>query len=104
MTKFAVIQIKNSQYKVSEGDIIEVPRLGTEKGKTFSITEVLLTANDSKVEIGKPFIEKALVESEVLEHLKGEKVHSSTYKAKSRQRRKVGNRQDLTKIKIIKIN
>ncbi len=104
MTKFAIIQVKNTQYKVAEGDVISVPRLENKEGEKYKIDKVLLTAVDKKVEIGKPYIEKSSVDSEVVEHYRGEKVQSSTYKAKSRQRRKVGNRQDLTKIKIVKIN
>jgi len=104
MNKFAIIQVKNSQYKVSEGDVISVPRLENKEGDKYKIDQVLLTALEKKVEIGKPYIEKSFVETEVIEHYRGEKVQSSTYKAKSRQRRKTGGRQELTKIKIVKIN
>lgn len=104
MDNFAIVQIKNSQYKISEGDVISIPRLDSKAGDKYKIDQVLLTALKDKIEIGKPFVEKSFVETEVLEHYRGEKVQSSTYKAKSRQRRKVGNRQELTKIKIIKIH
>lgn len=104
MDKFAIIQVKNSQYKVSEGDVISVPRLETKAGEKYKVDQVLLSTLKDKVVIGKPYIDKAFVDTEVVEHYRGEKVQSATYKAKARQRRKVGNRQDLTKIKIVKIN
>ncbi|MFQ5493558.1 MAG: 50S ribosomal protein L21 [Candidatus Dojkabacteria bacterium] len=103
MAKFAVVKLKNAQYKVTEGNVIEVPKIEGKAGDKLTIDEILLKVNDSKVEIGKPTIAKAKVTAEIVEQIKGEKVVSSTYKAKSRTRRKVGHRSLLTRIKINKI-
>ncbi|MCA9383692.1 50S ribosomal protein L21 [Candidatus Dojkabacteria bacterium] len=101
---FAIIKVKNNQYKVSEGEIVDMDRMDGEAGEKLTFDEVLLKSNSGKVEIGKPTIEKATVTAEIVEQTKGKKVTTSTYKAKARTRRKVGQRPKLTRIKINKIN
>lgn len=99
-----IVNINNSQYKVAEGDVILVDKIEGEPKSKLSFNKVLLSVNKETVKVGKPVVEKMKVDAEIVEQVKGEKIVSSTYKAKSRQRRKVGNRAKLTKIKINKIN
>lgn len=101
--KFAVIKLGGSQHLVKVGDVIEVNRLDAEVDKKVKLSDVLLVQEGDKVQIGTPNVDKAEVEYKVIEHLRGKKVVSQTYKAKARQRRKVGHRQELTKIEITKI-
>ncbi|MCA9385019.1 50S ribosomal protein L21 [Candidatus Dojkabacteria bacterium] len=100
---FVVVDIKNSQERVSKGDIIVVKKIDGEPGKKIKFDKVLLTHTDGKTVIGKPTIDKAMVEVEVLEQFKGKKVHTKTFKAKSRYRRTVGHRAQLTKLKVTNI-
>lgn len=104
MSKFAVIKFRNEQYLVEEGKTYEINRYESNPGDKLIVEEVLLRVDGDKVEIGKPAVAGAKVEAEVVEHTRGEKVIKMTYKAKSRQRKKVGHRQDLTVIKINKIS
>lgn len=100
---FAVVSIKNSQEMVSEGDEISVAKLVGEPGTKISFDEILLTNINGKIEIGKPTVKGVKIEAEIVEQHKAEKVHTRIYKAKSRYRKHTGNRQQLTKIKILKI-
>lgn len=100
---FAVVAIKNTQYKVSEGDEILVDKTEGQKGDKLDFDSVLLKASDKKVEIGSPTLAKSLVKAEIVEQTKAPKVTTSVYKAKSRYRKKTGDRKKLTKIKITKI-
>ncbi len=100
--QYAVIKTGGKQYRVSEGDTILVDRLPQEKGKV-SFDEVLLLVNDSNVKVGKPFVSGETVEGNIVEHLKGDKVRVSKYKAKVRFRRTTGFRASLTKVQIEKI-
>lgn len=101
--KFAVIKLGGKQYLVGEGDTIEVNKLNEEPGKSFSIEEVILCSDNGKVEVGNPTV-KAKVEAKVVEHMRGEKVVKKTYKHKSRYRKTVGHRQELSKVEILKIS
>lgn len=103
MKKYAVVKIAGFQYKVSEGDELEVNKLDSEKGKNITFEEVLLMAGDGQAKIGQPLVKGAKVKAKVLEQLKGKKIRVATYKAKSRYRRVKGFRPLLTKIKIEKI-
>lgn len=104
MSKFAVIKIRNEQYLVEEGKTYEINRYEGKPGDKILIDGVLLSVDGDKVLIGTPVLDKASVDAEVVEHTRGEKVVKMTYKAKARQRKKVGHRQDLTVIKVNKIS
>lgn len=100
MRKYAVVKIGGRQYKVAEGDILEVEKLEGEKGKLISFPEVLLLVNEGKISFGQPLVGGARVKAEIVDQLKGEKIRVATYKAKSRYRKVKGFRPQLTKIKI----
>jgi len=104
MSKFAVVKIRNEQFLVEEGKNVEINHYEGNPGDKVIFTDVLLKVDGDKVEIGQPTLEKIKVEAEIIEHKKGEKVIKMTYKAKSRQRKKKGHRQDLTVIKVNKIS
>lgn len=101
---FAIIKTGGKQYKVAEGDILTVEKLGSaEENVTFE--EVLLMADGDKVTLGKPMISGAKVTAKVLEaEGKGDKKMVFKYKAKTRQRKKKGHRQPYTKVQITKIS
>ena len=104
MSKFAVIKIRNEQYLVEEGKTYEINRYEGKAGDKVTIDGILLKVDGDKIEIGQPLVVKATVDAEIVEDKRGEKVVKMTYKAKSRQRKKVGHRQELTVIKVNKIS
>lgn len=75
---------------------------GEPKAK-ITLDQVLLTNKAGKVEVGQPLVKSAKVEAVIIEQTRGPKVRKETFKAKSRERRSIGHRQPLTKIKIVKI-
>lgn len=98
---FAIVRIKNTQYKVSKGDEVLVGKLNDEKVEP----EVLLYSENDKVEVGKPLLKKRNVKIKVLEgEVKGDKLHVFTFKSKSRYRRKIGFRPKYTKIRVEKLS
>jgi large subunit ribosomal protein L21 len=103
MKKYAVVKIAGLQYKVAEGDEVDVNNLNQEKGKELVLEDVLLLAEDDKIKIGQPFIKEAKIKAKVVEEFKGEKIRVATYKSKARFRKVKGFRPLLTKIKIEKI-
>lgn len=100
MSKYAVLRIKGHQYKVSEGEEILVDKI---EGKPEA--EVLLVADEGKVEIGKPVVKSAKVGLKVVTQLeKGEKIEVIKYKSKSRYRRHTGFRSQLTRLLVQNIS
>ncbi len=100
---YAVIATGGKQYKVSEGDVIRVEKLGVEAGQTYTFDQVLLVSGDD-VKIGAPTVAGATVEADVINNVKGKKVIVYKYKRKTGYHKKNGHRQQLTAVKITKIN
>lgn len=101
--KYAVIKTGGKQYKVSEGDVIEVDKLEVGKDNKIEFDSVLLKVTDAGAKIGNPNIKGEKVEAKLVEQKKGEKVKVSKFKAKVRYRRVTGFRPSLSKISIEKI-
>lgn len=101
--QYAVVKIGGSQYKVEEGEEIQVSRLPLEEGKEVEFSDVLLVVDGDVVQVGQPLVEKVKIKAKVLAQEKGEKIRVARFKAKSRYRKVRGFRASLTKIKIEKI-
>lgn len=100
---YAIIATGGKQYKVAEGDVIKVEKLGAAAGETVSFDNVLAVNNGSMV-VGNPNVEGATVTASVIEEGKNRKVIVYRYKRKSGYHKKNGHRQPYTKVKIEKIN
>ena len=101
---YAIIATGGKQYKVSEGDVVTVEKLGAEVGDKVVFDQVLLVSNDGKIQTGAPTVSGATVEAEVLRQMRDKKVIVMKYKPKTGYKRKNGHRQYMTQVKISKIN
>ena len=94
---YAIIATGGKQYKVAEGDVIRVEKLGVEAGETVTFDQVLAVSNDG-LKVGED-VKDATVTASVVE-----KVIVYKYKRKTGYHKKNGHRQQYTKVKIEKIN
>lgn len=92
------------QYKVSVGDIIDVARISGGAGETIMVSDVLLVGDGEKTKVGKPTVKGATVEAKIEAQHKGEKIDVRRFKSKVRERRHVGFRAQLTKLRITSIH
>ena len=100
---YAIIATGGKQYKVSEGDIITIEKLGVEAGETVTFDQVL-AVNNGELKVGAPTVENATVEASVVANGRAKKVIVYKYKRKTGYHKKNGHRQAYTKVKIEKIN
>lgn len=100
---YAVIETGGKQYKVSEGDVVFIEKLGLEEGETVKFDKVLAVGGE-KTSIGAPYVDGASVEAKVVANGKSKKIIVFKYKPKKGQKTKQGHRQPYTKIQIEKIN
>ena len=100
---YAVIVTGGKQYKVSEGDVVYVEKLGAEADAEVTFDNVLAVSNDKSIKTGKDCA-KATVTAKVLKNGKAKKITVFTYKPKKNEKRKMGHRQPYTKVEITKIN
>ena len=103
MSAYAVIQTGGKQYKVSEGDVLEIERVGEDEGNAVVFDEVLALGGDSGFNVGAPFVDGAKVSGEVLSNHRGQKLIIYKKKRRKGYERKMGHRQNLTKVKITSI-
>jgi large subunit ribosomal protein L21 len=97
---YAVIQTGGKQYRVAEGDVIEVEKLDVEAGAEAKFEQVLLVSNGGSLSIGVPLVAGASVTAEVVEQTKAPKVIAFKYKRRKGYHRTVGHRRQLTRLKI----
>ena len=97
---YAVIETGGKQYRVQEGDVISVEKLGLIEGDKYSFDQVLMVSTESGVKAGNPVVEGALVEATVVEEGRGPKVVVYKYKPKKTYHKTNGHRQYFTKLKI----
>ncbi len=100
----AVIVTGGKQFRVKEGDVLEIERLFAEVGETVTIDQVLMVGEGEDCKIGTPVVEGATVELEVQEHYRGKKIVAFKYKRRKQYSRTVGHRQELTKVVVKAIN
>lgn len=99
---YAVIKTGGKQYRVKEGDVLEIEKLGAEKGQKVNFDQVFLIEDEGRVLVGTPVVENAVVRAEVVENFKGDKVLIFKKKRRKQYRRTKGHRQELTKVRIEK--
>ncbi len=100
---YAIIATGGKQYKVSEGDIITIEKLGVEAGQEVTFDQVLAVSGD-ELKVGNPTVEGASVTASVVKEGRGKKVIVYKYKRKTGYHKKNGHRQAFTQVKIEKIN
>ena len=103
MEAYAVIETGGKQYRVQQGDVLDVELLKVEAGSSVEF-DVLAVSNCSELSIGTPVVSGAKVKASVVEDLRGKKIYSFKKKRRKGYRRKIGHRQDLTKIKVEEIS
>ncbi len=97
---FAVVKTGGKQYKVAQGDVIQVEKLPVEAGKPVELAEVLMLCDGAKVTAGTPFITGASVSAEVVSQSRSGKLIVFKKKRRQNYRRKKHHRQDFTVLKI----
>ena len=102
---FAILETGGKQYKVSEGDILEIELLNKENitAKDKINFDSILLVKDEQLHIGQPFVKGAKIGAKVLEQFKAPKITVFKKKSKKQYKRTRGHRQQLHRIQIEKI-
>ena len=97
---YAVVASGGRQFKVQIGEKVDVDRMDAAVGTSVELDRVLLLSTDDGVTVGQPTVDGAKVVAEVVSAVRGPKTIVFKYKAKVRYRRKLGHRQDYTRLEI----
>ena len=100
---YAIVKTGGKQYRVAEGDVLEVEKLVGAPGDTLSLTAVLLVDGDELVNDAAE-LANAEVTAELVGHTKGPKIRIHKFKNKTGYHKRQGHRQPLTQIKVTGIS
>ena len=90
------------QYRVEEGQVLQIALLDAEVGSQVELGEVLMVGGDTPT-VGTPVVAGAKVLAKVVGTDKGDKIIVFKYKNKKRYRRRTGHRQQYTTVSISQI-
>ena len=100
---YAVIEDQGKQYRVAEGDRIEIDLRDAKPGDTLEFDKVLFCGGESP-RVGAPYVEKVTVRAEVEEEFKAPKVTHFDFRRRKGSRRKVGHRQRYLRVRITEVS
>ena len=100
---YAIVKTGGKQYKVAEGDVIEVEKLVGKPGDSVALTALLLVDGDDLM-TDTAQLASAAVTGEVVAHTKGPKIRIHKFKNKTGYHKRQGHRQPLTQVKVTGIS
>ena len=100
---YAIVKTGGKQYKVAEGDIIEVEKLEGEPGAALTLPAVLVVDGET-VTAAADDLAKVTVSGEVVAHTKGPKIVIHKFKNKTGYHKRQGHRQPLTQVRVTGIS
>jgi len=101
--EYAVIATGGKQYRVSPGALLEVERLEGAVGEEVRLDQVLAIRREAGLKVGQPVLAGAAVKAQIVAQPRGEKVINFKFKRRKGYHRKIGHRQELTRLKILEI-
>jgi large subunit ribosomal protein L21 len=102
---YAIISDGGRQYKVEEGQVINLDYRDLAAGETLKLEEVLLVGGESAtLKLGKPLVAGATVTAEVVGVKQGDKLYIQKMRRRKNFRRRTGHRQMYTQVRISSIN
>lgn len=99
---YAIVSTGGKQYKVAEGDVIDVEKLDAQPGDKVALDVLMLSDGESTV-VDAATLAAKKVTAEVVEHFKDDKQLVFKFKRRKRYQRTKGHRQSLTKLQVVEI-
>ncbi len=101
---YAIVKTGGKQYRVSEGDVVDVEKLEAEVGDQATLDQVLFYSDGSAANIGDPVIEGASVTASVVDQVRAKKVTAFKLKRRKGYHKTKGHRRQMTRLKIESIS
>ena len=100
---YAIVNINGIQTRVEPDELVEVPRVDADPGKSLKFEQVLLLADGDKISVGQPYLQGATLTAEVVEHFRGPKLRIFKFKRRREYRRRKGHRDERTRLRVTSI-
>ena len=97
---FAIAETSGRQFLFRVNKYYDLDRINANEKEKITLNNILLIKDNKNITIGKPFIKNAKVELEVMSHLRDKKIIVYKMRPKKKTRRKMGHRQELTRVMV----
>lgn len=101
---YAIIEDGGRQYKVEEGQELDLDYREASNGDTLVFDRVLAVRNGDQFQLGRPLLDAAKVTAEVVGVIQGPKLVIQKFRRRKNYRRRTGHRQLYTRVKVGKID
>ena len=101
---YAIAETSGKQFWFEVDKYYDIDRLNAKEKDKITIDKILLIKNKENVSIGKPYIKNAKIELEVVSHKRDKKIIVYKMRPKKKTRRKMGHRQELTRVMVKSIS
>ena len=97
---FAIAETSGRQFLFKVNRYYDLDKINAEEKEKITLNNILLIKDNKNISIGKPYIKNAKVELEVMSHLRDKKIIVYKMRPKKKTRRKMGHRQELTRVMV----
>ena len=97
---YAIAETSGQQFWFEENKYYDIDRLNAKEKDKITLEKVLLLKDKNSITIGKPYIVDAKIELEVVSHRRDKKILVYKMRPKKKTRRKMGHRQELTRVMV----
>jgi large subunit ribosomal protein L21 len=97
---YAIAETSGQQFWFEVNRYYDIDRLQAKEKDRITLEKVLLLKDKNSITIGKPYVENAKIELEVVSHRRDNKILVYKMRPKKKTRRKMGHRQELTRVMV----
>ena len=97
---YAIAETSGQQFWFEENKYYDIDRLNAKEKDKIILEKVLLLKDKKSITIGKPYVKDAKIELEVVSHRRDKKILVYKMRPKKKTRRKMGHRQELTRVMV----
>ena len=101
---YAIAETSGQQFWFEVNRYYDIDRLNAKEKEKITLDKVLLLKDKSSITIGKPYVKDAKIELEVVSHKRDKKILVYKMRPKKKTRRKMGHRQELTRVMVKSIS
>ena len=97
---YAIAETSGQQFWFEVNRYYDIDRLNAKEKDKITLEKVLLLKDKNSITIGKPYVKNAKIELEVVSHKRDKKILVYKMRPKKKTRRKMGHRQELTRVMV----
>ena len=97
---YAIAETSGQQFWFEVNRYYDIDRLNAKEKEKITIDKILLLKDKNSINIGKPYVKDAKIELEVVSHKRDKKIIVYKMRPKKKTRRKMGHRQELTRVMV----